>query len=125
MALSGPFLVVRFVSRWAVVAMSNCYVLLPAMLFTGLSPLCAHSRPRGLVCRHRTRDQFVAFLQFTFENFGDLRDRVIRDAGADSNWLKSAVCMQLPQHGNIKTRCTYWHVTSSGCLARRMGATLL
>src|SRR4030088_645581 len=102
MALSGPFLVVRFVSRCAVVAMSNCYVLLPAMLFTGLSPLCAHSRPRGLVCRHRTRDQFVAFVQFTFENFGDLRDRVIGDAGADSNWLQSTVSLRFPRHAIFK-----------------------
>src|ERR1700716_1718665 len=126
MALSGPFLVVRFASRCAVVAMSNLFQFTSGAAFPNrLPPLCAHSRPRGLVCRHRTRDQFVAVLQFALEHLGDLSDGVIGNAGADSNWLKGAVRVQLPQHGNIEARCTYWGAISCASHARGMRANLL
>src|SRR5713226_2471037 len=125
MAVSGPFLVSKFASRCAVVAMSNSCVYSPAPLYKRLPALCAHTGTGGLVGCHRTCDQFVAFLQFTIENLRDLRDSVVGDAGANSNWLESAVRMQFPQHRNINARRSYWRAISSASLAWRMRAILL
>src|SRR5258708_11013965 len=125
MAVAGLFFVAKFPSRCAVVAMSDCFVCSSARLFNRLPALCAHAGPGGLVRCHRTRYQFVAFLQFTFENLGRLRDSVVGDAGADSNWLESAIRMQFPQHRNINPRRSYWLAISSASLVRRLRALLL
>src|SRR5260370_40482487 len=125
MAFAGLFFVAKFASRCAVVAMSNCFVYSSARLFNRLPALCAHAGPGGLVRCHRTGYQFVAFLQFAFENLGRLRDSVVGDAGADSNWLESGIRMQFPQVRNINPRGSYWLAISSASLARRMRAILL
>src|SRR5215472_18302588 len=89
-------------------------------------PRCAHSRAQDLARSHRTGDQLIAFFQFTFQDLGDLGNRVVRNTGTNPYWFEGVVRMQLPKYRDIKTGCTCQAgVTSATLLARRASSILL